>query len=214
MNEAVWKKQKQGIAIALKQFPELKQYDKKSGIYLWNRINEDNVFCWYVGKAKNILRRTAQHIVDGQSHLDKSIKKHNFYNEKNPNGWQIMVLAICEELLLDKMEQNYIATMQQQYPDSKMYNVESGGTTGKTIIGERKQRKDQKWRTEARTKAFDDIRKWFELQAKNNAIKPNGELYAEAKKSMKNFIIKTVDNYMNNDIKYIIKIKEVKQCTK
>lgn len=173
MNKTAQNKLRQGIAIALTQFPELKRYDKKSGIYLWNRTNEDNVFCWYVGKAKNLLRRTAQHIVDGQSHLDKSIKKHGFYNEKNSKGWQVMVLDICEELLLDKMEQHYIASMQQQYPNGKTYNIESGGTTGKTIIGERKQRRDVKWKAEAKNKVLADYREYFDLQPKENAYKKN-----------------------------------------
>ena len=78
MNKIAQDKLRQGIAIALKQFPELEEDGDKSGIYLWHRINENLEYCWYIGKAKNLLRRTAQHIMGSQSHLDKSIKKHGF----------------------------------------------------------------------------------------------------------------------------------------
>lgn len=189
MNGAVWKKQKQGIAIALKQFPWLREWDKESGIYLWYRYNEEDKYCWYIGKAKNILRRTAQHIMDGESHLDKSIKKHGMTNDtvEKPNNWSIEILRSCKVADLDEFESFYINQWKQNNPNGIMYNIESGGTTGKTIIGERKQRKDQKWRTEARTKAFGDIHKWFDLLAKKQAIKPSGELYAEAKKIYEEF---------------------------
>ncbi len=191
MNKSVWQKQKQGMAIALKQFPFL---TKESGIYLWYRYDENDTYCWYVGKAKNLLQRTAQHIVNHDSHLDNSIHKHGFFDgEKNKNGWVLQIMGYYRETKLDFFEQHWIGFCQSRHPDGRMYNVESGGTMGKTIIGERKQRKDQKWRTEARTKAFDDIRKWFELQAKEQAIKPNGELYAEAKKIFEEFYYKSID---------------------
>lgn len=183
MNKVVQDKLKQGIAIALKQFPFLKFWDKKSGIYLWERTNEDEVYCWYIGKAKNLLRRTAQHIVDNQSHLDKSITKHGYYNIENFYGWSMRVLQECSEDQLDEYERMWIKIWQQQRPNSKTYNIESGGTTGKTIIGERKQRRDVKWKAEAKKKVLMDYREYFDLQPKENAYKKNTqELKAEPKK--------------------------------
>ena len=64
-----------------------------------------------------------------------------------------------------------------------MYNIESGGTTGKTIIGERKQRRDVKWKAEAKNKVIAGYREYFDLQPKENAYKKNTqELKAEPKK--------------------------------
>ena len=65
-----------------------------------------------------------------------------------------------------------------------MYNIESGGTTGKTIIGEKKQRRDVKWKAEARAKVLAEYREYFDLEPKDNAFKKNGynELKAEPKK--------------------------------
>ncbi len=174
MNRMAREKLRQGIAIALKQFPELRQYDKISGIYIWERYNEDGVYCWYIGKAKNLLHRTAQHIMDGQSHLDKSIKKHGLFDrEKNPKGWSVLVVTICNELELDKLEQRCITDTIRLSPHGKMYNIESGGTTGKTIIGEKKQRRDVKWKAEAKNKVLADYREYFDLKPKENAYNKN-----------------------------------------
>lgn len=172
MNKTAQDKMRQGIAIALKQFPWLREYDKKSGIYRWCRFDEHGQYCWYVGKAKNILRRTAQHIIDSQSHLDKSIKKHGFCDKKNnPNGWWLEIVMRCKETELDNLEQ-YCIELERQ-GGGIMYNVESGGTTGKTIIGERKQRRDVKWKAEAKNKVLADYREYFDLQPKENAYKKN-----------------------------------------
>ena len=174
MNKTAQDKLIQGIAIALKQFPWLRGYSKESGIYIWDRVNEKEEYCWYIGKAKNILHRTAQHIMDCQSHLDKSIKKHGFYSaEKNPTGWFLATLELCEEDCLDSNEQYYIRLYQEMRPHSKMYNIESGGTIGKTIIGEKKQRRDVKWKAEAKNKVLADYREYFDLKPKENAYKKN-----------------------------------------
>ena len=192
MNQTIIARQKKGIAIALKQFPWLREYNKVSGIYLWYRYDEDGTYCWYVGKAKNLLRRTAQHIMDGQSHLDKSIKKHglsecmnvvrSWINNTKLTTWGIDILEICPEVELNELEQYYINKWQKDHPNSKMYNVESGGTTGKTIIGEKKQRRDVKWKAEARAKVLAEYREYFDIVPKENAIKGKGELKAEPKK--------------------------------
>ena len=185
MNANIVARQRKGIAIALKEFPWLREYDKQSGIYLWERTNEDGVYCWYIGKAKNLLRRTAQHIVDGQSHLDKSIKAHGFLGGKEGDlGWSVRLLQVCDEEYLDEYERTWINVWQQGHRDSKTYNIESGGTTGKTIIGEKKQRRDVKWRAEARAKVIAEYREYFDIVAKDNAYKRNtylNELKAEPK---------------------------------
>lgn len=175
MNKTAQDKLRQGIAIALRQFPELRQYDKISGIYIWERYNEDGVYCWYIGKAKNILHRTAQHIMDGQSHLDKSIKKHGLTNDMvaEPTKWSIFVLRNCKIADLDKAERFCINLWLKTYPNSKTYNIESGGTTGKTIIGEKKQRRDVKWKAEAKNKVLADYREYFDLKPKENAYNKN-----------------------------------------
>ena len=192
MNKTAHDKLKKGIAIALKQFPWLRDWDKESGIYLWKRYNEEGKYCWYIGKAKNLLRRTAQHIMDGESHLDKSIKKHGMTNDtiEKPNSWSIVILRGCEVADLDELESFYINQWKQKNPNGIMYNIESGGTTGKTIIGEKKQRRDVKWKAEAKNKVLADYREYFDLQPKENAYKQNGtELKAKPKQLHDEFYV-------------------------
>ena len=173
MNKTAQDKLRQGIAIALKQFPWLRDRGSCSGIYLWSRYDENGVYCWYIGKAKNLLQRTAQHIMGGKSHLDKSIKKHGFRGGKEEAcGWDLDIIKYCREDELDKLERFWIKHWQIRY-NGKMYNVESGGTTGKTIIGERKQRRDVKWKAEAKKKVLADYREYFDLQPKENAYNKN-----------------------------------------
>lgn len=86
---------------------------EESGIYILTR-EENGIKYGYVGQAKHLLTRLADHLKvscgiygkDNQ-HIDHSIKKHGFYSEENPTGYIIMV-AYCAEKDLDKYEQFYI----------------------------------------------------------------------------------------------------------
>jgi excinuclease UvrABC nuclease subunit len=53
----------------------------KSGIYVFWRIDENGFKYAYVGQAKNLLKRLAEHLA-GYQHIDCSIKKHKFYDEE------------------------------------------------------------------------------------------------------------------------------------
>ena len=80
--------------------------DEQSGIYFLTRKDEDGVKYAYIGQAKHILTRLAQHLV-GYQHIDLSLKKHGLYSDKNPYGWEIGFLH-CPLSELDKKEQFYI----------------------------------------------------------------------------------------------------------
>ena len=80
--------------------------DDNSGIYFLTREDENEIKYAYVGQAKHILTRLAQHLV-GYQHIDLSLKKHNLYSDDNPYGWKIgfMHFPISQ---LDEKEQYYI----------------------------------------------------------------------------------------------------------
>lgn len=81
--------------------------DDKSGIYFLTREDESGIKFGYIGQAKHILTRLAQHLV-GYQHIDLSLKKHGLYNENdNPHGWKISFMHFPLEEL-DEMEQFYI----------------------------------------------------------------------------------------------------------
>lgn len=105
--------------------------DDKSGIYFLTREDEDGFKYAYIGQAKHILTRLAQHLV-GYQHIDLSLKKHNLYSADNPYGWKIgfMHFPISQ---LDEKEQHYI----KMYADNgyQLRNKTSGSQgVGKSQI--------------------------------------------------------------------------------
>lgn len=98
-----------------------------SGIYVFSRKDENGFKFAYVGQAKNLLKRTAEHL-SGYQHIDLSIKKHGLYDAvKRPYGWQLEVYCRCSECLLDSAEQGAI----KQYADlSYQLRNETTGSQG------------------------------------------------------------------------------------
>ncbi len=110
---------------------------KSSGIYLFYRLTKEKQWCYYVGQAKDLLQRTAQHLMGKKQHIDKSIQKHGLCVGFNAFGWRLKVLKFCKEAELDYWEQYYIKKY-SSYPNSQMYNVAGGGQIDKAEdIGER-----------------------------------------------------------------------------
>lgn len=108
--------------------------DNKSGIYFLTRVDEDGINYFYIGQAKHILTRLAQHLV-GYQHIDRSMVKRGLYNNKNPYGWKIGFLhyPISE---LDKWEQHWILEYTKKGYQCR-YNKTSGGQgDGKEKINE------------------------------------------------------------------------------
>lgn len=94
--------------------------DERSGIYFLTRMDEDGIKYAYIGQAKHILTRLAQHLV-GYQHIDLSLKKHGLYSADNSHGWKVGYLHFSEDLL-DEKEQHYI----------KMYAAEGYQLRNKT----------------------------------------------------------------------------------
>jgi hypothetical protein len=82
----------------------------ESGIYILYR--EDNGIKYaYVGQAKHLLTRLAQHL-SGFQHIDLSLKSHGLANEK-PNGYNVYFLCY-EAQFLDEAERFWIQRMANQ----------------------------------------------------------------------------------------------------
>ena len=123
--EAVNKKQ---ILAVCPDVPE------RSGIYFL--LREENGFRYaYIGQAKHLLTRLAQHL-SGYQHIDLSIKKHKLYSEDNPTGWRVHFLEFPVERL-DVLEQHYI--MLYANKGYQLRNETTGGQgAGKAVLGEQK----------------------------------------------------------------------------
>lgn len=107
--------------------------DDKSGIYFLTRVDENDIKYAYIGQAKHILTRLAQHLINFQ-HIDLSLKKHGLYSADNPYGWKIgfMHFPLSE---LDEKEQYYIKMYAQN--GYQLRNKTAGGQ------GEGKQQIDE-----------------------------------------------------------------------
>lgn len=106
---------------------------EKSGIYFLTRTDEEGIKYAYIGQAKHILTRLAQHLV-GYQHIDLSLKTHGLYKADNPHGWKIGFLNFPEELL-DEKEQHFIK--QYAIAGYQLRNKTSGSQgTGKKKIDE------------------------------------------------------------------------------
>ena len=114
--------------ILLDLYPSL---DDQSGIYFITRIDENGIRYAYIGQARKILTRLAQHLT-GYQHIDMSMKKHGLYSSTNPNGWKIGYLHFPVREL-DEKEKFYI----KKYADKgyQLRNKTAGGQgEGKTQI--------------------------------------------------------------------------------
>ena len=111
----------------------------KSGIYFLTREDENGFKYAYIGQAKHILTRLAQHMSGYSQHIDLSLKKHKFYSGANLYGWKVNAMNFPENQL-DEKEQFFI----KQYANSgyQLRNKTSGSQgSGKAQINEYKPQK-------------------------------------------------------------------------
>lgn len=113
---------------------------ESSGIYVFWRVDENGFRFCYVGQARNLIRRLADHL-SGYQHIDCSIKKHKFYDEEtNPYGYKVAILEGCADEELDDREQYWI----KWYADKgyQLRNKTTGSQgEGKSALGEGKSNK-------------------------------------------------------------------------
>jgi hypothetical protein len=152
-----------------------------SGIYILTR--KENGFKYaYIGQAKHILTRLAEHL-RGFQHIDLSIKKHGFISSENPNGWDINFIR-CELSELDKREQYFI----KQYANGgwQLRNKTAGGQgEGKIEIAETRPRKTyREGLAQGYANAQREIKKLFE---KNLRYEINGNSNKNKEKSFEKF---------------------------
>lgn len=80
--------------------------DEKSGIYILTRVDENGIKYAYIGQAKHLLTRLAQHL-SGYQHIDLSLKKYGLFTAENPVGWKVGFLHYPVEEL-DEWEKFFI----------------------------------------------------------------------------------------------------------
>ncbi|MCM1368257.1 MAG: GIY-YIG nuclease family protein [Roseburia sp.] len=97
-----------------------------SGIYILTRHDSGFKYA-YVGQAKHLLTRLAQHLSGYEQHIDRSLKKHKLWSEDNPSGWRIDFMY-CPEEKLDEIERQMIADYANR--GFQLRNKTAGGQDG------------------------------------------------------------------------------------
>lgn len=106
----------------------------RSGIYFLTRTDEDGINYFYIGQAKCILSRLAQHF-SGYQHIDLSLKKRGLYSEENPYGWKVNAINYLVNKL-DEMERFWILEYTKK-GYQRRYNKTAGGQdSGKEQVNE------------------------------------------------------------------------------
>ena len=157
----------------------------RSGIYFLTRA--DNGFKYaYIGQAKKLLTRLAQHLT-GYQHIDLSLKKHGLYSEDNPTGWKVNFIE-RQESMLDVTEQFYI----QKYANAgyQLRNKTSGSQgEGKKDIVDQPTKGYLEGLHNGYKKAQKEIAHLFKLHLKCETKKePPTKLQAKALDKFNNFI--------------------------
>lgn len=106
-----------------------------SGIYIITRVDEHGIKYAYVGQAKHVLTRLADHL-NQYEHIDLSIKKHGLKSKENPYGYEVEQRN-CPEEVLDYWEKIWI----KEYSNlgyQLRNNTVGGQGKGHDALGERK----------------------------------------------------------------------------
>lgn len=187
--KAIEKANKQTL---IKRFGEIPD---ESGIYILTR--EENGFKYaYIGQAKHILTRLAEHLKASSGifekntqYIDYSIRKHGLYSEENPTGWRVHYER-CHFLLLDELEQRTI----RAYANAgyQLRNKTAGGQSdGKFEIAETKAKKGY---LEGLHKGYENARRDIaKLFDKNLSYGINGKPNKNKEKALKKF-----QEFLNN----------------
>lgn len=159
-----------------------------SGIYMFYRADENGVFARYIGKSEtSVLERCASHLrpfASKPTHIDASLRKHGLYSEDNPTGWQVRVLQYCYPHECDIKERGWIDFAVKIGVD--LHNVESGGTSGKTDINERKPARGYRDGVKQGEKnVIKKIAHWFDLHL--TAVPKNDKPSKNAIKALEQF---------------------------
>lgn len=178
----IFARQRQCEEILKKACPNLRH---ESGIYFLTR-EENNIKYAYLGKGVDVCKRMCSHLMGYSQRIDISLRKRGLYSNSNELGWKLNVMYFPKELL-DEKERYYIT----QYIENKfvMYNIESGGTLNKEIIGERKPPKTYTQGVEyGEKKAIRRVKEFFDKYLDYGIKEPSNKVKERKKKEFEELL--------------------------
>lgn len=163
---------------------------EESGIYFLTR-EEQGIKYAYVGQAKHILTRLAQHL-SGYQHIDLSLKKHGLHDyENNECGWRVAFERVPEERL-DEAERKWIRRFASQ--GFQLRNKTLGGQDkGKVGINDNKPSKGYR---DGLQQGYLNARRYIaKLFAKSLTADINGKSNKNKEKALSKFMdFVTIEN--------------------
>ena len=151
---------KQRYAILKKNKEQWLQYysiKDESGIYILTRYDDNGFKFAYVGQAKKVLTRLAEHLM-GYQHIDLSLKKHGIGAPfVKDDKWKCEKIIHCDESELNRLEQEWIRKCHEL--GYQLLNKTTGSQgQGKQALGEQKPAKGYyDGIKQGRKKAIDEI---------------------------------------------------------
>ena len=183
-NKANWYRQRKAILYPYEKAisEQCPKTPTGSGIYILTR-KEDGENKAYIGQSIHVLQRIAEHMVDYDSHIDRSLKIYGLKTILNPKGWKLESY-VCDISKLDSEETSCVAEyIAKGY---EVYNKTSGGQgEGKRKIAQYKEAKGYRKGVEyGYLKARKDIAKLFD---KNLVAVINGSTNKNKEKALEKF---------------------------
>lgn len=186
---------RQVMAIREKKKKELLERDpllnNGSGIYvLLRQDNDNNIKYAYVGQAKHLLDRLANHLIGYEQHIDLSLRNHGLYSKNNPTGWNVIHYNVNVEKL-DEAEKFYI----REYANAgyQLRNKTLGGQ-GEGKIGMENNAPSKGYRDgikQGYENCRKDVKEYFEKYLSYDIKEPKfnkaGKLYEIKAKKIKDF---------------------------
>lgn len=127
----------------------------QSGIYIFERTDEDGIVWFYVGQAVDIYERTLNHYLGYTQRIDVSLKKRKFKSNDNPYGWTFNILEYCSNNELNEKERAYI--LENMRLGKQSYNITSGSQGNDKIAT--KEYKEQKGYRQGLANGYEKARK-------------------------------------------------------
>lgn len=132
---------KQRYAILKKNKEQWLQYysiKDESGIYILTRYDDNGFKFAYVGQAKKVLTRLAEHLMGYNQHIDFSLRKHGIGSAfTRENKWKCEKIIYCPETELNDLEQEWIRKCHEL--GYQLLNKTTGSQgQGKQALGEQK----------------------------------------------------------------------------
>ena len=190
-------------------------YDTKlnenPGIYILTRQNKPTKDgeikkYIYIGQAKNVIDRLADHYLRFEQRIDISLKTRGLWYPANPYAWKIQVYY-CNENELNEKEREFIKLAQEK--GYELYNITSGGQDeGKEDINERAKGKGYRdGLVQGYSNCLKDVKEFFDKYL-DYQPKSSPECYKKPKRKNEQPTLKQIYIDKFNEFKELLERKE------